>query len=53
MGCDLFEKPCIKDEEPINQLFCVEEGKEMCDYQRLNKGNCNLESLLNTLVTRA
>jgi hypothetical protein len=45
MGCDLLEETCIVDEEPINQLFCVEEGKEMCDYQRLNKGYCNLGEL--------
>jgi hypothetical protein len=50
MGCDLLEETCIKDEEPINQLFCVEEGKEMCDYQRLNKGYCNLKQLRDAII---
>jgi hypothetical protein len=44
MGCDLLEEPCIEDGFAINQLFCEEEGQEMCDYIRLNKGSCNLAS---------
>ena len=46
MGCDLLDKPCVEDGEPVNELFCTDQSLvESCDYMRLNKGYCNLGSI--------
>jgi hypothetical protein len=41
-GCGFIDRKCIIMQKPTNKVFCSEQ-KDRCDYNRLNKGTCNLK----------
>jgi hypothetical protein len=43
-GCDFINGPCIRNGEPTSNLYCNDDSKYTCDFNRLNKGVCGIKN---------